>query len=318
MVLSSVRGEFFKMMMRMQNINPIAHPEMEDKMKRMSEKYSHTKSVKGYTLECLCTKKGTKYQRLRKEDAGSTDKVIYYIHGGCYISGLTYNYRDFCAPFCDLANGVEIILLDYKLSPKYQYPTQLNEALDLWEEITSSKKPENIIVGGDSSGGNLALAMLLKLRDSEMKMPCGCFFLSPWTDMTASGKSYAVNYQKDVEIGDKKGVFDEATRQKLLDSYLFKCIGEEDRNNPYVSPAFANFSDFPPMMLFVGGHEMLLDDTLSVYNKAISAGVNVKLETQPGMFHSYILYQNYMPESKASYRKLKLFIKELFKEENDE
>lgn len=310
MIMSSVRGEFFKIMMRMQNINPIAHPEMEEKMKSMSAKYSHTKPKKGYTLECLSTKNGTKYQRLKKKGAKSTDKVIYYIHGGCYISGLTYNYRDFCAPFCDIENGVEIVLLDYKLSPEYQYPTQLNEALDLWEVLTKEKKPENIIVGGDSSGGNLALAMLLKLRDDKKDMPGGCFFLSPWTDMTASGKSYAINYKNDVEIGDKKGVFDEATRQQLLDSYLFKCIGKEDRKNPYVSPAFADYSGFPPMMLFAGEHEMLLDDTLTVYKKAKNAGVNVKLETQPEMFHSYLLYQNYMPESKASYNNLKMFIKE--------
>ena len=181
----------------------------------------------------------------------------------------------------------------------------------MWKTITTYAKPENIIVGGDSSGGNLALAMLLKLRDENRELPCGCFFLSPWTDMTASGKSYALNYQKDVEIGDKKGVFDEATRNKLLDSYLFECIGDADRTSLYVSPAFADYSGFPPMMLFAGGHEMLLDDTLAVYNKAKSAGVNVRLETQPGMFHSYVLYQNHMPESKASYQKLKTFIKEL-------
>lgn len=308
MTMSSVRGKFFKMMTRMQNINPIAHPEMEQKMKRMSQKYSHTKPKKGYTLECLCTKSGTKYQRLRRENVKSSGKVIYYVHGGCYISGLTYNYRDFCAPFCDLINGAEIILLDYKLSPEYKYPTQLDESLDLWKAITTYAKPENIIVGGDSSGGNLALAMLLKLRDNKREMPCGCFFLSPWTDMTASGKSYALNYQRDVEIGDKKGVFDEATRQKLLDSYLFDYIGTTDRKSPYVSPAFADYSGFPPMLFFVGGHEMLLDDTLTVYNKAKRAGVDVMLEIQPGMFHSYVLYQNYMPESKESYNTLKRFI----------
>ena len=172
MTMSSVRGKFFKMMMRMQNINPIAHPEMEQKMKRMSEKYSHTKPKKGYSLECLTTPKGTKCQRLRIDGTKPSGKVIYYMHGGCYISGLTYNYRDFCAPFCGLINGAEIALLDYKLSPECKYPTQLSEALDLWDELTSRTKPENIIVGGDSSGGNLALAMLLKLRDNKREMPC--------------------------------------------------------------------------------------------------------------------------------------------------
>lgn len=157
------------MMMRAQNINPIAHPEMQKKMKAMSAKYCHTKPKKGYTLECLTTESGTKYQRMKKRNAVSSGKVIYYTHGGCYISGLTYNYRDFCAPFCDLAEGVEIILLDYTLMPDSGYPTQLNEALDLWDELTVKRKidPKNIIIGGDSSGGNLALALILKLKDTK-------------------------------------------------------------------------------------------------------------------------------------------------------
>ncbi len=79
------------------------------KMKQMSAKYSHTKPKKGYTLECLTTANGTKYQRLIRNRAEPSGKVICYIHGGCYISGLTYNYRDFCAPFCDLSDGAEII-----------------------------------------------------------------------------------------------------------------------------------------------------------------------------------------------------------------
>ncbi len=309
--MSSIRGTFFKCMMRMQNINPIIHPEMQKKMKQMSAKYSHTKTKKGYILECLQTSAGTKYQRMRKENARLTKKVIYYIHGGCYISGLTYNYRDFCAPFCDLSEGTEIVLLDYKLSPDYIYPVQLNEALDLWNELTEHRhiNPGNIILGGDSSGGNLVLALMLHLRDRKREMPNSAFLLSPWTDMTASGESYKTNYQNDVEIGDRKGVFDEETRKMLLDSYLFDYIGDVDRTDPYISPAFADYHNFPPMMLFVGEDEMLLDDTLAVYQKAKKAEVDVTLETQPEMFHSYVLYADYMPESKASYRTLKEFIR---------
>ncbi|MBQ7521349.1 MAG: alpha/beta hydrolase [Clostridia bacterium] len=306
----SIRAIFFRAMMHTQNINPIIHPEMQQKMKAMSDKYSHTKSRKGYTLECLKTAKGTRYQRLKKEGTTFSNKVVMYIHGGCYISGLTYNYRDFCTPFCDLSEGIEIILLDYSLMPEYKYPVQLNEAIDLWNELTKVQqiKPENIIVGGDSSGGNLTLALMLYLRDSGCSMPNSIFLLSAWTDMTASGKSYAVNYQKDVEIGDKNGLFDEHTRQTLLNSYLYDYIGDTDRTNPYISPAFADYSGFPPMLLFAGEDEMLLDDTLTVYKKAKQAGVDIKLETQPKMFHSYVLYTDYMPESKHSYHTLNNFI----------
>lgn len=298
-------------MMRQQNINPIAHPEMQEKMKQMSAKYSHTKSKKGYELECLTTPAGTKYQRMRKVGATPSGKVIYYIHGGCYISGLTYNYRDFCAPFCDVIDGAEVVLLDYSLAPEYKYPTQLNEALDLWNELTVKQnvKHQNIIVGGDSSGGNLTLALLLSLRNNGKNMPNGSFFLSPWTDMTLSGGSYAKNYQNDVEIGDRHGVFDDKTKQVLFNSYLYDFIGSADRTDPTVSPAFADYHDLPPMLFFAGEHEMLLDDTIAVYEKAKAAGVQVTLETQPEMFHSYVLYTNYMPESKKSYATLKQFIR---------
>lgn len=315
----SLRAELFKKIMRMQNINPIAHPQMQYKMKEMSQKYSHTKARRGYCLKCLETHKGTKYQRMKKIKQNNTKKIVLYIHGGCYISGLTYNYRDFCAPFCDLSEGIEIVLLDYSLMPDNKYPTQLNEAIDLWEELTIKQKiePENIIVGGDSSGGNLTLALMLYLRDHNMKMPKGVFLLSPWTDMTASGASYIENYQKDVEIGDKNGVFDETTKKAILSSYLYDYIGENSRDNPYVSPAFAKYNGFPPMLLFVGGHELLMDDTIKVYEKAKEAGVDVTLKIQPKMFHSYVLYTNYMPESRHSYQMIKQFIKELFEKSTE-
>ena len=306
--VSSLRGEFFKMMMRRQNINPIIHPEMEKKMKEMSDKYSYIRKKRGYNIECLTTSNGTKYQLLRKEGKKGYNKAIYYIHGGCYRCGLTYNYRDFVAPFCDINEGMDIILLDYKLAPESRFPVQHDEAMDLWDEIKDKYGEDNVIIGGDSSGGNLVLSILLKLRDKGRKLPKGCFLLSPWTDLTALGNSYKTNYKKDVEIGDANGIFDDDTRKKLLDSYLFDYIGDADRYSPYVSPAYAEFKDFPAMLIFVGGDEMLLDDSRIVYNKAKNAGVDIELEIKPGMFHSYVLYQNFMPESRDSYKKLKRFI----------
>ena len=310
--MTSVRGKFFRWIIGKQNINPITHPEMREKMVRMSARYSHTRAKKGYILECLSTRNGVKYQRLYKKGSTLSGKVIYYIHGGCYISGLTYNYRDFCAPLCEVIPGAEIILLDYRLSPEYRYPTQLNEALDLWMELTEHLgiKEKNIVVGGDSSGGNLALAMMLKLRDEGKPMPNSAFFLSPWTDMTVSGESYRSNYQKDVEIGDQNGKFDENTRRRLLSSYLFEYIGDAERNDPYVSPVFADYHGFPSTLLFAGEDEMLLDDARAVFEKMKKAGVRAIIETQPGMFHSYVLYMDYIPESSHSFKTLKRFIRQ--------
>ena len=207
------------------------------------------------------------------------------------------------------------VLLDYKTAPEYKYPVQLNEALDLWDELTENQdyRAENIVIGGDSSGGNLALAMMLKIRDDGRKMPAGAFLLSPWTDMTMSGDSYIRNYPKDVEIGERKAVLTEEKREKLMESGLYSFIGGADRKSPYISPCFGTYEGFPPMFFAVGEDEMLLDDTLDVVEKLKNAKVSVICERKPDMFHTYVLYKNLMPESRESFSEMKRFVQEVLR-----
>ncbi|MBQ8134385.1 MAG: alpha/beta hydrolase fold domain-containing protein, partial [Clostridia bacterium] len=141
------------------------------------------------------TENGTSYHVIRRNDRRNTRKVLCYIHGGCYIAGLTNNYHSFVRDFCDMEEGITAVLLDYKTAPEYKYPVQLDEAVDLWDELTERQgyRPEDIMIGGDSSGGNLVLALMLKIRDKGKNMPAGAFLLSPWTDMTMSGNSYMQN-----------------------------------------------------------------------------------------------------------------------------
>lgn len=310
--MASVRGRIVSLMTSVQNINPFAHPDALAKMKKMSEKYLKVKLPKGYSLEKRTTGNGTAYHVIQRDGCKNAKKAIYYLHGGCYICGLTNNYHSFLREFCDLKNDLTVVLLDYKTAPEYQYPVQLNEALDLWDELTDRRgyRPENIVIGGDSSGGNLALAMMLKIRDAGRKMPAGAFLLSPWTDMTMSGESYIRNYPKDVEIGERKAALTEEKRKKLMDSDLYSFIGTADRKSPYVSPCFGSYEGFPSMFFAVGEDEMLLDDTLEVVEKLKNAKVSVICERKPDMFHTYVLYKNLMPESRESFSKMKSFVQE--------
>ncbi|OUM69928.1 hypothetical protein PIROE2DRAFT_66773, partial [Piromyces sp. E2] len=130
-----------------------------------------------------------------------TKKVIYYIHGGNYVKGLTPMYESLVYPLCDISDDIQVVLLDYSLAPDNKYPIQLNEAVDVWEELTKDFQPKDIIIGGDSSGGHLALTLLEKLKNDKNESPKAAFFISPWTDMTCSGESYFTNYQKDVNLG---------------------------------------------------------------------------------------------------------------------
>ena len=306
--MASVRGRIFSMITSMQNINPSANPDAVEKMKKMAAKYLDVKLPRGYIFEKKKTQNGTKYhiiQRNGRENLGADNKVW-------YIAGLTNNYHSFVRDFCDMEESITVVLLDYKTAPEYKYPVQLDEAEDIWNELTviQGYRPENIIIGGDSSGGNLALALLLKIRDKGKKMPGGAFLLSPWTDMTMSGKSYIRNYQKDVEIGERKAALTEEKRKMLMDSDIYSFIGDADRKSPYLSPLFASYEGFPPMFFAVGESEMLLDDTLGVVKKLEKADIPVICDRKPDMFHSYVLYKNMMPESKESFIKIKNFVRE--------
>ena len=310
--MASIRGKICSLMTAAQNVNPSAHPDAVAKMKKLAAKYMDVKLPKGYSFEKETTQNGTKYHIVQKSGRENARKVLYYIHGGCYIAGLTNNYHSFVRDFCDMEEGITAVLLDYKTAPEYKYPVQLDEAEDLWDELTERQgyREENIIIGGDSSGGNLALALMLKIRDKGKTMPAGAFLLSPWTDMTMSGNSYAMNYQKDIEIGERKAILTDEKRKMLMESDIYSFIGNADRCSPYLSPLFASYEGFPPMFFAVGESEMLLDDTLGVVKKLEKAHIPVICERKPDMFHSYVLYKNMMPESKDSYLKIRQFVRE--------
>ncbi len=121
-----------------------------------------------YTWSAETTPGGTAFQRVIRTDTGRTGRVLLYFHGGG-LTGTAWCHPTaiFSTGFFQAANGCETIYLDYRCAPDYQYPTQLNEALDLWDNLTKRQgyAPDQIILGGDSAGANLALALLLKLRD---------------------------------------------------------------------------------------------------------------------------------------------------------
>ncbi len=309
----SLKGRIYRAMMyRLSNFNPY-HADIISKLKRFSQKLESDSCPDGFIRFEEETKAGTRYERLRNafEPSG---RLLLYFHGGAYIAGLFGTYRKFAPDFSQAADNGETIFLDYRTAPEYQYPVQLNEALDLWKDLIQNQgyDPKNIIIGGDSSGGNLVLALLLKLRDQGETLPRGAFCISPWADMTASGASFKENYGKDIEFGELGEVLTEEKRKLIHHSDIYSWLGDADRFDPYVSPVYAEYHDFPPMMLTAGGDEMLLSDTLTITRKLRQAHVPVICEIQPEMFHIYATMGNAFPESAHSYQHIMQFIYMLY------
>lgn len=314
--MTSIRGRLVQWVIgRAFNMNSSRSTDSVARMREKTAFLTRDCMPSGFTLTKELTAQGTRYERLRKTGAPKTGRVLLYFHGGAYVVGLLPLYRKLATPFYEAAGGCEVILLDYRCAPEYTYPVQLEEAMDLWEELTKRQGclPENIILGGDSAGGNLTLALMLRLRDLGRDLPRAAFCISPWADMTGSQESFRNNYGRDVMFGKRGGELTDQFRAAMLNSRLYGFVGEADRYSPCVSPVFGDYHGFPPMFFTAGGNEMLLDDTRRILEKLRESGVWADCDIQPGMFHIYVLFSRLVPEGRVSLRRIQAFIREQYR-----
>ena len=267
----------------------------------------------GYERSVETSKSGLKFERIKKigEDNG---KLVLYLHGGGYTAGLSKAYRDQACDYSKAAGGAQVFLLDYDLAPGALYPTQHNQAYAFWKDVIDmGYKPQDIIVGGDSAGANLTLSIMLRLRDEGAELPKALYLISPWADMTASGKSYETNYHVDPMFGKKHVELSEEMRDRLLKSDMYAWCGDADRKDPLVSPVFGDYKGFPPTLMTVGADEILLDDTRTIEKKIKAEGIEVEVISHEKMFHIYPLYYTIFPESKKAYKRILAYIGEKMK-----
>ena len=295
-----------KIVKKYMNFNPEENPNLLDKMKYRNLMIGF-RVPKGYELRKFEID-GIPTEILKKIDS-SNKKAIYLLHGGGYIMGLNNIYRNTAYKYSMAAGGADVILIEYRLAPEHTFPAALEDALKGWEwMIENGYKEEDIIVIGDSAGGNLTLSLTLKLKELKKKLPKALVLISPWTDMTASGKSYFENYNKDAMFGSRYEIKEDMV-DKMLNSPIYSYCGDHDRKDPLLSPIFGDYKDFPPTFITVGSHEMLLDDSKVVAEKIEKAGGDVFLHIDEGMFHVYPMADKLMPESKRAMQKILEFIK---------
>ena len=216
---------------------------------------------------------------VRPEGGHDRSKIILYCHGGGYTSG-TLGYARLIASRMALATGYEVLAFQYRLAPEHPYPEALEDARLVWEYLMYlGWGARDIILAGDSAGGNLALELALDLRDSQRMLPWRMVLLSPWTDMTASGDSYE-------ECRDLDPLLTRAYIEAVREAYA----PGEDWSLPEFSPLFADLQGLPPTLIQVGGREILRDDSTRLHQKLLEAGVPAMLQSWPDMWHVFQVF----------------------------
>ena len=203
--------------------------------------------------------------------------VVLYLHGGGYTCGNLEYAKGFAATLADEC-GVRVFCAAYRLAPESRFPAALDDAVVSYQYLLSKGyAPNQILLCGESAGGGLIYALCLKLKALKLPLPCGLVGISPWTDLTQSGKTFAENRDNDPSLSEE-----------LLNFYA-ACY-TDDAKNPLCSPLFGDLSDLPPSLLFAGGDEILLDDARRLHEKLLASGCKSRLHIEPERWHAYVLY----------------------------
>lgn len=212
-------------------------------------------------------------------------QVLLYFHGGGYITG---SPRTHLAMIGHLAHacGIRAVLPDYRLAPEAAFPAAFEDAVAVWQAVRSEGiLPGDILLGGDSAGGGLALALLAHVL-SRRECPAGLFAFSAWTDMTLSGDSMVENADRDPILPVER-----------IEELRAIVAPNADLADPRLSPLFADFGGAPPIYLQASRTEILRDDTIRLADKLRGAGVDVRTDLWPDAPHVWQMFLRWVPEA---------------------
>jgi epsilon-lactone hydrolase len=225
------------------------------------------------------------------------DHHVLYLHGGGYVTGSVALYRHFTWRVAASTRST-LLAIDYRLAPEHPFPAALMDAIAAYQWLLArAPNPKAIAVIGDSAGGGLALAILMKLRDQGLPLPAAAIALSPWTDLALTGASLRLNAKADSMLNSE-------VMQSFADMYL----AGTDPRNPYVSPLYDTGAGLPPILILVGSEEVLLDDAVRMAERLRTAGGTVELEIWPRMLHVWPLFVPVLPEAHRAIARMGRFV----------
>jgi monoterpene epsilon-lactone hydrolase len=240
---------------------------------------------------------GVKADRITAR-AAERDRHILFVHGGGFVAGSPALYRGVTSRIAVAARAC-VLSIDYRLAPEHPFPAALEDAVTAYRWLlTDGADSRRIAVIGDSAGGGLVFALLVKLRELDLSPPAAAVGLSSWTDLALTGPSVKLNAATDpvLNVEDLK---------ELAACYLAGA----DVRSPYASPAYADPARLPPTLIQVGSDEILRDDARRMAERLRTAGCQVELEVWPRMPHGWHLFAGMLPEARQAITRIGAFVR---------
>ena len=307
LVAPSLRSRFFSWTIRKNfksKFSDTSRPWEPAKIRAAVDKTSRLKSMPNVLCEDVEHDRGEDLAPVKgqwqRPKAISPSHTILYLHGGGYVFCSVKTHANMTRAWAEQAGG-QVFSVDYRLAPEHPYPAALEDALAAYEYLLDQGvEPQSIVVSGDSAGGGLSLALLLKIKDLGLPMPAAALLLSPWTDLTGGGASLQAN-------SDACAFFTGDMIRNGADHY----VAEADAEDPFISPLNGDLSGLPPMRIYVGNTEVLEDDSLRLFAKAQEAEVEAELRVWNDQPHVWPVFYPFFPEAKLTVAEMAAYSKAL-------
>jgi len=223
-----------------------------------------------------------------------TNKLIIYLHGGCFVLGSVKSHQSLVSHLSEHL-ALPILFIEYSLAPKKPFPSAIDDIENVYKQILAEYHAHDIILIGDSAGSGLAISVLSRLTEKDIRSPANLVMLSPWIDLTCQNNSLIENKDHDPVL----------TKQ-ALQNYTSMYIGNANLSD--VNPIETINERFPPTLILVGSGEILLDDSKSIHNKIAGLQEKVKLTIYENQNHVWMLENIHSEESKKAIKEIKEFI----------
>lgn len=226
------------------------------------------------------------------------ERVVLHLHGGVYCLGSSATHRGLAARVSEQARAA-VLLPDYRLAPEHPFPAALDDALATYRWLLEEREvaPSRLAVTGDSAGGGLAAALLVRARELGLPQPACYVGMSPWTDLAGTGASL-------VELADRDPWLPAELAVRAAQAYA----GTTPLDDPAVSPLYADLTGLPPVLVQVGSDEILLDDAVRFVDACRAHGIDASVARFPGMWHIFQLFPG-VPESEHAVQEIGGFVR---------
>jgi len=233
--------------------------------------------------------------RDRPEEHGTT---LLYLHGGAYLFGTIDQYRDFASRVAREARA-RAVVVGYRLAPEHPFPAALDDAIAAYSALLESGiAAAHVVVAGDSAGGGLTASLLVALRERGLPLPAGGVLVSPWVDLAARGGTLVAHRH-------------DTLTPELVEHWARTALAGADGTDPRASPARADLRGLPPLLVQVGGAEVILDQVVAFADRARAAGVDARLRVWEDCFHDWPLFAAVLGDGRRAVEEIGTFVREV-------